>query len=290
MSRSFLFVPADSSSKLEKARNSSADALIIDLEDAISPASRPDARKRIADFLQKPVRADCWVRINPLTGEDWQLDLDAVVAAAPFGIVLPKACGGDDIRRLSRALHDLETRCGDGSGITRIMPLVTETPISLFRLEQYVGSSSRLAGMTWGAEDLAAALGAARNRCAAGAWLPPYELARSLCLMAAAAAGVPAIDTVFADLRNSRGLQEYAVRASQDGFSGMLAIHPAQIDPINEAFMPSLADIEWARRVVELFAEQPERGVMQLDGKMIDRPHQVQAERILDLAERFGAR
>lgn len=290
MSRSFLFVPADSASKLEKARHSGADALIVDLEDAISASARPDARKRVADFLQQPIHADCWVRINPLSSDDWQLDLEAVVPAAPYGLVLPKASGGDDIRRLSSALHGLERNCGDGAGITRIMPLVSETPISLFRMQEYVGSSSRLTAMTWGAEDLAAALGATRNRDAAGAWLPPYELARSLCLMGAAAASVPAVDTVFADFRNTRGLQEYAERASQDGFSGMLAIHPAQVEPINEAFLPSAADVDRARQIVALFAEQPDVGVMQLDGQMVDRPHLVQAERILDLAERFGAR
>lgn len=290
MSRSYLFVPADSESKLKKAQQVGADALIVDLEDAISPAARPDARMRVADFLQKPLHADCWVRINPLHGDDWRLDLEAVVPAAPYGIVLPKATGGDDIRRLSSALHDLEQDCGDGAGVTRIMPLVTETPISMLRIEQYVGASSRLVAMTWGAEDLAAALGASRNRDAGGEWLPPYQLARSLCLLGAAAASVAAVDTVFPDFRNSLGLQDYAERASQDGFSGMLAIHPAQVEPINEAFLPSYADVERARRIVELFAGQPELGVMQLDGQMVDRPHRLQAERILDLAERFGAR
>jgi citrate lyase subunit beta/citryl-CoA lyase len=290
VSRSFLFVPGDSPAKLKKAAESAADALIIDLEDSVAPSARPGARELVADFLQEPRRPDCWVRINPLDGEDWRRDLEAIVPAAPYGVVLPKASGGEDMRMLSAALDAQEDACGDGCGITRIMPIVTEKPAALFRLHEYAGSSSRLAGMTWGAEDLSAALGASRNRDASGEWLPPYQLARSLTLIAAAAASVPAIDTVFTDFRDSRGLAEYAERARQDGFDGMLAIHPSQLTPINAAFQPSADEIKRARRIVELFAEQPEQGVLQLDGAMIDRPHLIQARRILDLAARSDAR
>ena len=230
------------------------------------------------------------MRINPLDGEDWRLDLEAVVAAAPYGIVLPKAAGAEDMHLLSSALDALEKACGDGAGITKILPIVTEKPAALFRLHEYAGTSARLAGMTWGAEDLSAAVGASRNRDAAGDWLPPYQLARSLCLFGAASASVPAIDTVYTDFRDTRGLAEYAERARQDGFGGMLAIHPAQVAPINEAFMPTAPEIERATRIVALFAGEPGAGVLNLDGEMIDRPHLVQAERILDLAGRFDAR
>ena len=290
MSRSYLFVPGDSDAKLRKAADSAADALIIDLEDAIRPAARSAARERVAEFLHEPQRPDCWVRINPLGGDDWRRDLEAVIAAAPYGIVLPKATGATDMRRLSDALGKLEKACGDGTGITRILPIVTEKPAALFRLGDYAGSTSRLAGLTWGAEDLSAAVGASRSRDSSGEWLPPYQLARSLCLFGAAAAAVPAIDTVFTDFRDTRGLAEYAERARQDGFSGMLAIHPAQIAPINDAFLPTAPEIERATRIVELFAAQPDAGVLDLDGEMIDRPHLVQAQRILDLAGRCDAR
>ena len=244
---------------MNKAAESAADALIIDLEDSVAPSARPAARELVAEFLHEPRQAECWVRINPLDGEDWRRDLEAIVPAAPYGVVLPKASGGEDMRVLAAALDAQEDACGDGCGITRILPIVTEKPAALFRLHEYAGSSSRLAGITWGAEDLSAALGASRNRDSSGEWLPPYQLARSLALIGAAAASVRAIDTVFTDFRDSRGLAEYAERARQDGFSGMLAIHPAQIAPINDAFRPSADEIERARRIVKLFAERPEQ-------------------------------
>lgn len=289
MSRSFLFVPGDSEKKLRKAAESTADALILDLEDSVAANARPAARKLVAEFLSEPVRQDCWVRINALDTEDAEKDLRGVVSAAPLGIVLPKCSGGDDIRQLDALLDAIELACGDCEGVTRILPIVTERPAALFRMQEYGNVSSRLAGLTWGAEDLSAAVGASANRDAAGEWLPPYQLARSLCLFAASAASVAAIDTVYTDFRDTRGLAEYADRARRDGFSGMLAIHPAQVPAINEAFMPTAEEIERARRIVTLFAENAGAGVLQLDGLMVDRPHLVRARRILDVAGRVDA-
>lgn len=289
MSRSFLFVPGDSENKLQKAADSDADALIVDLEDSVTAKARPAARKLVTEFLGEAFRPDCWVRINPLDNEDSDKDLEAIVAAAPHGVVLPKASGGGDIKKLAERLDKLEAACGDGEGVTRILPIVTERPAALFRMHEYCDASSRLAALTWGAEDLSAAVGASSNRDVAGAWLPPYQLARSLCLFAAAAASVPAIDTVYTNFRDTRGLAEYAGNARRDGFTGMLAIHPGQIAPINDAFMPSADEIERARRIVQLFANNSDLGVLQLDGEMIDRPHLLKAQRVLDVAERIGA-
>lgn len=289
MSRSYLFVPGDSERKLAKAAECEADALILDLEDAVAESARPTARGLIAEFLGEPVRADCWVRINPLDSGDAKLDLDAVVGAAPYGIVLPKASGAADVQRLAAWLDAIEDASGDGRGITRIMPIVTEVPAALFRMHEYAGASARLEGLTWGAEDLSAALGASRNRDGDGRWLPPYELARSLCLFGAAAAGLLAIDTVFTDFKDAHGLDCYAQAARADGFSGMLAIHPAQVEAINEAFRPTDAEVDFAQRIVGFFDENPDAGVTQLDGQMIDRPHLLQARRVLELAARIGA-
>ena len=289
MSRSFLFVPGDSEKKLRKAGESDADALIIDLEDSVAASARPEARKRVVEFLSEPVHPDCWVRINPLGSEDAEKDLRAVVGAAPLGIVLPKCSGGEDILSLDKTLDALEQDSGDRKGVTRILPIVTETPAALFRMPEYCGVSPRLAGLTWGAEDLSAALGASANRDASGGWLPPYQLARSLCLLAASAASVAAVDTVYTDFRDTRGLAEYADRARRDGFSGMLAVHPAQISAINDAFMPTAEEIERAKRIVALFAENTGVGVMQLDGEMVDRPHLLRAQRVLEVAGRIGA-
>ena len=289
MSRSFLFVPGDSEKKLTKAADCDADALILDLEDSVAASERARAREQIAAFLAEPVRADCWVRVNPLDSDDIRDDLEAIVCAAPHGIVLPKACGASDIARLDALLDACEAESGDCAGVTRVLPIATETPAALFRLHEYADCSSRLYGLTWGAEDLSAALGASASRDGAGRWLPPYEMARSLCLMAAAAAGLAAIDTVYTDFRDTHGLQEYAHAARRDGFTGMLAIHPAQIETINDAFRPSADEIARARRIVALFAEQPGSGVLNLDGEMIDRPHYLQAQRILEIAGRTGA-
>jgi citrate lyase subunit beta/citryl-CoA lyase len=287
MNRSYLFVPADSERKMKKAAEAGADALILDLEDSVAPDGRPAARELARDYL---VGAEnVWVRINPIDSDDALADLVAVMPSAPAGIVLPKARGAADALALASALDDLEKKHGIEPGRTGIIALCTERPAALFSLGSYVGATPRLSALTWGAEDLSAAVGASRNRDADGRWLPPYELARSLCLFAAGAAEVPALDTVFTDFRNLEGLATYATSARRDGFSGMLAIHPAQIDIINRAFVPTAAELERAERIVALFAANPGAGTLGMDGEMIDRPHLVQAERILRLARRLAA-
>ena len=282
MTRSFLFVPGDSERKLEKSTSAGADALIVDLEDSVTPESRPAARELARQFVAG--RSDAWVRINPIAGDDAAADLDAVMAAGPVGILLPKPRNAGDVRSLAAMLDAAEERHGLEQGRTRILPLVTETPQSLFALGGYAGCSDRLAGMSWGAEDLSAAVGATRSRDRHGVFLAPYQLARSLCLFAAAAAEVPAIDTVFTDFRDASGLAQYATEARRDGFTGMLAIHPAQVETINAAFEPTAEEIDRAKRIVALFDENPGAGTIGMDGEMIDRPHLVQAKRILGLA------
>lgn len=284
MSRSLLFVPGDSGRKLAKARGAGADALIIDLEDAVVRSELPEARTRTRDFLASRPDTECWVRINPLDSKEALQDLRQIMPGKPAGIVLPKPAAAADAVRLGKLLDVLEEEQGIEAGTTRVLPIVTERPEALFRLGEYSGASARLAALTWGAEDLAAALGAAANRDAGGNWLPPYQLARSLCLLAAAAAGVPAIDTVYTDFRDPGGLARYAADARRDGFRGMLAIHPDQVPVINAAFMPDAREIEHARQVVALFAGNPQAGTLSLDGRMIDRPHLVQARRILQIA------
>ncbi len=283
MLRSFLFVPADSDRKLAKAADIPADALILDLEDAVDASQRPRAREMAREFL--PGQANAWVRINPLDSRDGMADLEAVLPGSPSGIMLPKPPSADTAVRLASILDSLEDQHGIEHGTTRILPLCTEHPRALFTLDSYSGSTTRLAGLSWGAEDLAAAVGASRNRDEDGRWLPVFEMARSMCLVAAAAAGVPAYDTVFTDFRDEAGLLHYARNARRDGFSGMLAIHPSQVSVINEAFLPGEDEIAHARRIVAMFKAQPDAGALSLDGKMIDRPHLIQAERLLAMLD-----
>ncbi|HSG96854.1 MAG TPA: CoA ester lyase [Woeseiaceae bacterium] len=284
MSRSFLFVPGDSERKLEKATTAGADALIVDLEDAVAPAAKAAAREMTAAYVND--RDDTWVRINPVATELWEADVDAVVPAQPAGIILPKPRHARDAVKLSEYIDVLENHHGIPHGQTKIIALCTEHPEALLTLHSYVGSVPRLAGLSWGAEDLSATVGATTNRDAHGNWLPPYELARTMCLFAAAAAEVAAIDTVYTDFRDIDGLLRYAANARRDGFSGMLAIHPAQVDVINAAFEPAPEDIERAQRIVALFEQNPGTGTVGLDGKMIDRPHLVQAQRLLQQTKR----
>ena len=287
MSRSFLFVPADSERKLEKAGASGADALILDLEDSVAAAARPEARALVAEFLKKECDAEIWVRINPLDSADALEDLQAVMPAAPGGIVLPKPRSAGDANQLAKLLDVLEQGCNLEPGQTAILPIATERPAALFRMDDYADATPRLAGLTWGAEDLSHAVGASTNRDAEGNWLPPYQLARSLCLFAAAAAGVPAIDTVYTDYKDADGLATFAAAARRDGFEGMLAIHPGQVEVINNAFVPTSDETERARCIVELFAANPDAGTLGMDGEMIDRPHWLQAKRILETASRL---
>ncbi len=287
MNRSYLFVPADSEHKMKKAADSDADALILDLEDAIAAAARPAARELAREFLMG--KENIWVRINPIDTDDSRMDLEAVMPSGPAGIMLPKPRNAADAVQLASVLDELEERHGIPVGQTGIMPICTERPEALFELNSYRGATQRLTAMTWGAEDLSAAVGASNIRDEDGNWLAPYELARSLCLFAAVAAQVAAVDTVFPDFKDSEGLARYAAKARRDGFSGMLAIHPAQVKVINDAFAPTGAELDRARRIVKLFDDNPGVGALGMDGEMIDRPHLVRAQRILQLAQRLAA-
>lgn len=272
--RSFLFVPGDRPERMEKALGLGADALILDLEDSVAPAAKPAARRHVAAFLGAHPEAKLWVRVNPLDGEENEKDLDAILAGRPDGIVLPKAEGGASVDALVRRLTER------GNATAQVMAIATETPAAIFGLGSYAGAK-RLAALTWGAEDLPAAIGAATSREADGRFTPPYEIARSLTLFGAAAAGVAPIETVYPDFRDLDGLAAYAARARRDGFTGMMAIHPAQVPVINAAFTPGEAEIAHAEAVVAAFEANPGAGALSLDGKMIDRPHLIQARRIL---------
>jgi citrate lyase subunit beta/citryl-CoA lyase len=289
--RSFLFVPGDDERKIAKALDSAADALILDLEDAVAPQRKSAAREVCASALRgaKSPKA-LFVRMNALDTADAALDLTAIVSARPFGIVLPKCRHGDDARRLARELDAMEARAGIGSGSIRILPIVTETAASLFGLGTYAEPPiPRLHGMMWGGEDLAADIGAAANRDASGRYTAPYELARALCLLGAASAGVLAIDAVYTNFRDSTGLRAEALEGLRSGFGAKAAIHPAQVDVINEAFTPSPADVESARRIVAAFDAAGDAGVAAIDGRMLDRPHLRGARRTLERAREAGA-
>jgi len=284
--RSFLFIPADSEKKLGKADESGADAIILDLEDSVAPANKPNARKLAAAFLSKRPRASrsyqIWVRINPLDTDFALADLAAVVGSAPDGIMLPKPEGPADVQQLSHYLDALEVRAGLEPGSIGIVPVASETPGAVFKLGDYADTKlARLTAITWGAEDLSAAIGASTNLDANGEWAPAYKLARSLSLLAAHAAGVQAIDTLYVDFRNEEGLRASCRAARSEGFTGRLAIHPAQVAIINECFSPSAEEISHAERVLAAFAANPDAGTVGLDGKMIDIPHLKQAKRVL---------
>jgi citrate lyase subunit beta/citryl-CoA lyase len=275
--RSLLFVPGDRPDRMAKALGSGADALILDLEDAVAPAAKAEARRHVAEFVDAHGDAQLWVRVNPLDSPENEKDLAAVLGAHPNGIVLPKAEGGASVNELARRLTER------GNATAQILAIATETPAAMFQLGTY-GGAKRLAGLTWGAEDLPAAIGAMTSREEDGSFRAPYELARSLCLFGAAAAGVAPIETVFPAFRDLDGLAAYAARARRDGFTGMMAIHPAQVAVINDAFTPSEAEVADARAVVAAFEAAPGAGALSLDGRMIDRPHLVQAQRILAAA------
>lgn len=288
--RSMLFVPADSEKKLAKSLGSAADVLILDLEDSVAAERRPVAREMARAFIGDARKAGfggkLYVRINPLDGADWEADLAGVMAAAPDGIIHPKPESGDDVHRLSIALGHAETRHGHKAGTTRILPIVTETPISVLKLATYVGSSSRLIGMSWGAEDLGAVVGSLANRDATGAFTSPYRLVRDLCLFTAAAAAVEPIDTVYTNFRDSAGLRAEAEAAKRDGFTGKIAIHPDQVPTINDVFTPSRAETDHARAVIAAFSAGA--GVASLNGQMLDKPHLKLAERVLSRAAAAG--
>jgi citrate lyase subunit beta/citryl-CoA lyase len=286
--RSWLFAPGDSERKMTKATASAADIVLLDLEDAVADEGKPGARAMVADFLAAQPAADrerLWVRINPLDGPHALADLAAVIPAGPGGVMLPKSRGGQDAERLDHYLSALEVAAGRGSdgtepGGTQVIVLVTETAPAMFTTGSYQGAP-RVVALTWGAEDLADAMGASGNREPDGSYGFTFELARSLCLLGAAAAGVTAVDTVHTDFRDLDGLRRRAGRVRRDGYRGMLAIHPDQVDVINEAFTPTAEELVQAQEIVDLFAAHPGAGTIGHNGVMLDRPHLARAQSLL---------
>ena len=274
--RSLLFVPADRPERFAKAAASGADALILDLEDSVAPEKKEAGRAAIAEWLagERPVAT--FVRVNPLDSGLTDADLATVLPGRPDGLVLPKAEGAESVRALIGKLGD--------APVPPILPIATETPAAIFQLGGYGKVGEHLAGLTWGAEDLPAAIGAATSREEDGSYTPPYEMVRALTLFGAHAAGTAAIETVFPRIDDPQALAAYVARARRDGFTGMMAIHPAQVEIINRGFTPTEAELAHARAVIEAFAAHPGVGALKLDGKMIDRPHLVQAQRIIDRA------
>jgi citrate lyase subunit beta/citryl-CoA lyase len=285
--RSWLFAPGDSERKMEKATASTADVVIFDLEDAVTDAEKPKAREMVVAFLNAnaAARERLWVRINPIQGPHALIDLAAVMAAKPAGIMFPKPRGRTDAEQLDSYLTKFERDVGIALGTTKVMLLATEMPESMLAIGSYAGVP-RVAAMSWGAEDLATALGASDNKGPFGGYDFTYELARSLCLVAAAAAGVPAIETIHGDFRDEAGLRARAANVRRQGYRGMLAIHPGQVDVINEAFTPSAEEIAAAQEIIDLFAAHPGAGTIGHKGAMFDRPHLARAQALLAQARK----
>lgn len=289
--RSWLFVPGDSEKKLGKAMTTGAHAVIVDLEDAVAPAAKPQARVLARDWLaihrqhvteNRPVAR--WVRINAIDTGMWREDLQGVMAGAPDGVMLPKCEGPDQVRMLAAEIYELEQRNRIPNGTTRILPLVSETARSALTIPSYVDSAMpRLAGLTWGAEDLSAVLGASRKRDANGAWTDAFRFIRAQCLLVAHATGIWSIDTLHDDFRDEAGTQRAAQAARADGFTGMLAIHPSQVPIINAAFAPSADELAEAEAIIGLFAQNPAAGTLQYNGRMIDQPHLRMAKQLLGI-------
>lgn len=284
--RSLLFVPGDSDKKFARASTSGADVLILDLEDAVAPSMKADARVRVAEWLDRAgeIEPALFVRVNPLGTGLTDDDLAAVVRPGLAGILVPKANGAQDVATIAAVIDRLEAAAGMTAGTVGIMVVATETPQAMFALGSYTPPHPRLVGLTWGAEDLAAAIGATANKEADGQWTEPYRFARSLCLFAAASAQVAPVDTLYADFRDAEGLEADCRRARRDGFTGRIAIHPDQVDTINRCFSPSEAEIADARRIVAAFAANPELGTIGIDGKMYDIPHLKAAQKTLAAA------
>jgi len=286
--RSMLFVPADSDKKLAKGTASPADVLILDLEDSVAEARKDAARRMAAEFIAAQaarIAPRLFVRVNPLDTPFAMADLAAVVVPGLAGIVLPKSKSAADALRVSHGLDALEARAGLAAGSVRVVPVATETAEAMLTMPSWAQVAlPRLAGITWGAEDLSAAIGAVSNRDENGAYSPLYELASALCLAAATAAGVPPIDTVHVDFRDNAGLAAACRASRRRGFRGRLAIHPDQVPIIHEAYAPTAAELAHAKRIVDAFAANPDAGTLNLDGTMIDRPHLTQALRTLDQA------
>ncbi len=291
--RSMLFIPADSEKKLSKVDACGADAVILDLEDAIAPENKPLARKLATDFMKErpPIgrKVQLWVRVNAFDTGLTLDDLAAVIPAVPDGIVHPKTDGPDCLRKMSHYLDALEAAHGIAPGSIKILPVATETAVAPFHLGGFATAGlDRLLGLTWGAEDLAAAIGASTNKGADGNWSFTYKMVRSLTLLAAHATGVQAIETLYVDFKDDEGLRASCRAARAEGFSGRMAIHPAQVAGINESFMPSADEVNHALRILEVFAANPGAGTVALDGKMIDIPHLKQAGLVMAQAKALG--
>jgi citrate lyase subunit beta/citryl-CoA lyase len=282
--RSWLFVPGDSEKKLAKVAACGADVVIVDLEDAVAPQAKTIARPLACEWLvaHRKGAGQRWVRINALDTPLWREDLAAVMPGAPDGVMVPKASGPEQLQILAAEIYELEQRHGIPAGATRLLPLVSETPAAALGIAAYADASlPRLAGLTWGAEDLSAAIGASRKRDEAGRWTDAFRMVRAQVLLTAHACGVLPIDTLHADFRDMEGLERAARESHADGFAGMLAIHPAQVPVINAAFTPSEEEIAEARRIVEAFAAAPGTGALSLEGRMLDQPHLEQARKLL---------
>ena len=284
--RSLLFVPGDSEKKFAKASQTAADVLILDLEDSVAPTVKAEARGIVAGWLDRAseVGAALFVRPNPLDSGLIDDDLAAVVRPGVAGLLVPKANGAGDIAEIARKLDRLEAAAGMAPGTVKIAVVATETPLAMFNLGSYAPPHPRLVGLTWGAEDLGAAIGATDNKEADGSWTFPYQVARAQCLFAAAAAGVVPIDTLHANFRDADGLEADCRKARRDGFLGRIAIHPDQVDTINRCFSPSAEEVAQARRIVDAFAANPELGTIGIDGKMYDIPHLKAAHKMLAAA------
>ncbi|KTE22072.1 citrate lyase [Sphingopyxis sp. H050] len=280
--RSLLFVPGDRPERFAKAAASGADAIILDLEDSVSLANKEAARAAVAEYLLGDREVVTLVRVNPLDGHMTAADVAAIAAARPDAIMLPKAEGAPSILQLDTILRSESER---DMSLPPVLPIATETPAAIFTLGSYRDVQDRLLGVTWGAEDLPAAIGATSSRHDDGSYTSPYEVARALTLFAAHGAGVAAIDTVFPAIKDEAGLAAYAARARRDGFTGMMAIHPSQVEAINAAFTPADEEVQRAQAIVDAFAANPGVGVLQVDGKMVDAPHLKQAQHILSLAD-----
>lgn len=287
--RSLLFVPADSDKKLAKGADSGADALILDMEDSVALSRKDDARKGARCYLHRANRKGpkLIIRINAIDSGLWEDDLLAVIPARADIIMIPKTISGACVARVAARIDAIEAEFGIEPGTTGICCVATETAASIFNLGSYAGVSPRLAALSWGAEDLAAALGARHNKDETGNYTEPYKLARTLTLLGAVAAGVDPLDTIYGDYRDEAGLEKQAREAARDGFTGKMAIHPAQVAIINRVFTPSEDELTHARAVVAAFAEAGDVGVVGLNGSMLDRPHLRQAERLIARAESF---
>lgn len=284
--RSLLFVPGDSDRKFDKAAQCGADVLICDLEDAVAPSQKASARKRVSHWIDKAgdVAPALFVRVNALDTGLTENDLASIVRPGLSGIMVPKANGAHDLGTICSLIDPLERTAGMAQNAIRVVVVATETPAAMFALGSYAPPHPRLAGLTWGAEDLGAAIGITSNKEPDGSWTFPFQVARAQCLFAAANAGVAPIDTLYADFRNTEGLEADCRMARRDGFTGRIAIHPDQVETINRCFSPSEQEIAEARKIVSAFADNPDAGTLGIDGKMYDIPHLKAAQKTLAAA------